>query len=202
MRELLRNNSRFFVLATLAGIALRLFFIFRFPSVTTDSFIYGDIAKNWLQHGIYAVTDGATLVPTYIRLPGYPAFLAAVFSVFGMEHYHAVLFVQIVVDIGTCLIIADIARRLISTRAARIGFLLAALCPFLANYTAAALTETWEVFFTAAALDFAMVGLTKLDAGKLSPWLAAAYVSPPPSCCGRTEDCFSLPSACIWLGAF
>ena len=171
MRELLRNNSRFFILATLAGIALRLFFIFRFPSVTTDSFIYGDIAKNWLQHGAYAITDGTTLVPTYIRLPGYPAFLAAMFSVFGMEHYHAVLFVQLVVDLGTCLIIADIARRLVSPRAARIAFLLAALCPFLANYTAAALTETWEVFFTAAALDFALAGLQKLDAGKLSPWL-------------------------------
>jgi 4-amino-4-deoxy-L-arabinose transferase-like glycosyltransferase len=174
VRELLRNNSRFFFLATLAGIALRLIFIFRFPSVTTDSFIYGDIAKNWLQHGVYAVTDGASLVPTYIRLPGYPAFLAAMFSVFGMEHYRAVLFVQLLVDLGTCLIIADIARRVVSPRAARITFLLAALCPFLANYAAAALTETWEIFFTALALDFAIVGLMQLDVGKLVPWLGCA----------------------------
>lgn len=171
MRELVRQYRRFFIIAALAGIALRLIFIFRFPSVTTDSFIYGDIAKNWLRHGIYAVSDGTNLVPTYIRLPGYPAFLAAMFSVFGMEHYRAVLFVQLVVDLGTCLIISDIARRLVSPRAARIGFLLAALCPFLANYAAAALTETWEIVFTAAALDFAIVGFTELDAGKLKAWL-------------------------------
>lgn len=168
VRELLRNHKRFFILATMVGIALRLFFIFRFPSVTTDSFIYGDIAKNWLLHHVYAVSDGATLVPTYIRLPGYPAFLAAMFSIFGMEHYRAVLFVQMFVDLGTCVIIANIARRLVSPRAARIGFLLAALCPFLANYAAAALTETWEIFFTTAALDFA---ITAFEAGKLGPWL-------------------------------
>jgi len=171
VRELLRGNRRFFILAALAGIALRLIFIFRFPSVTTDSFIYGDIAKNWLRHGIYAVTDGTNLVPTYIRLPGYPAFLAAMFAIFGMEHYRAVLFVQLVVDLGTCLVIADIARRVVSPRAARIAFLLAALCPFLANYAAAALTETWEIFFTTAALDFSIVGLGELDGRRLQPWL-------------------------------
>jgi len=171
VRELLRGNRRFFILAALAGIALRLIFIFRFPSVTTDSFIYGDIAKNWLRHGIYAVTDGTNPVPTYIRLPGYPAFLAAMFAIFGMEHYRAVLFVQLVVDLGTCLVIADIARRVVSPRAARIAFLLAALCPFLANYAAAALTETWEIFFTTAALDFSIVGLGELDGRRLQPWL-------------------------------
>ena len=28
----------------------------RFPSVLNDSFIYGDIAKNWLLHGIYGLS--------------------------------------------------------------------------------------------------------------------------------------------------
>src|SRR5581483_677609 len=171
VRELLRKHSRFFLIATLAGIALRLIFIFRFPAITTDSFIYGDIAKNWLQHRVYAVTDGTTLVPTYIRLPGYPAFLAAMFAIFGMEHYRAVLFMQVLVDLCTCLLIADIARRVVSPRAARIAFLLAALCPFFANYTAAALTETWEIFFTALALDLAIVGLQESDTGTWMPWL-------------------------------
>ena len=39
------------------------------------------------------------------------------------------------------------------------GFSLAALCPFLANYAAAALTETLEIFFTALALDLVLRGL-------------------------------------------
>ena len=122
VRELLRKHSRFFLIATLAGVALRLLFIFRFPGVTSDSFVYGDIAKNWLQHGIYGLSGVNEVSPTYIRLPGYPAFLAAVFAIFGMEHYRAVLVLQMFIDIGTCFLVADLARRLISPRAARVAF--------------------------------------------------------------------------------
>jgi len=172
VRELVRQNFRYFLLAILAGIALRLFFIFRFPGVTTDSFVYGDIAKNWLQHGIYGLSGTEEISPTYIRLPGYPAFLAFIFAIFGMEHYRAVLVTQMFVDIGTCFIIADLARRIISSRAAKAAFVLAALCPFLANYAAVALTETLEIFFTALALDFAIVGLDGLDLKRMSLWLA------------------------------
>ena len=56
-------------------------------------------------------------------------------------------------------LIADLARRIASERAAKVAFLLAALCPFLANYSAAVLTETLEIFFTALALDLAMRGV-------------------------------------------
>ena len=171
MRELVSKHPRFFLFVTLAAIALRLLFLFRFPAITTDSFVYGDIAKNWLQHGIYGQSGLEEISPTYIRLPGYPAFLAAVFAIFGMEHYRAALVVQMFVDIGTCFLIADMTRRLISPRAAKAAFLLAALCPFLANYVAAALTETLEVFFTALALDLAIIGLDGLDAGRRQPWL-------------------------------
>jgi 4-amino-4-deoxy-L-arabinose transferase-like glycosyltransferase len=171
VRELLRKHHRFFLLAILAGVALRLVFIFRFPGVTSDSFVYGDIAKNWLQHGIYGLSGINEVSPTYIRLPGYPAFLAAIFAIFGMEHYRAALVVQMSVDIGSCVLIADLARRLISPRAARFAFLLAALCPFLANYAANALTETLEVFFTVLALDLTVAGLNTLNDSSTKPWV-------------------------------
>ena len=169
MRQFVRQHCRFFLFATLAAAGLRLLFVLRFPAVISDSFVYGDIAKNWLQHGIYGLSGTEEISPTYIRLPGYPAFLAAVFAIFGMEHYRAVLVIQMLVDIGTCFVIADMARRLLSPRAARAAFLLAALCPFLASYAAAALTETWEIFFTALALDFAIAGL--MTPKEMRPWL-------------------------------
>jgi 4-amino-4-deoxy-L-arabinose transferase-like glycosyltransferase len=171
VRELVRQHLRFFLIATLAGVALRLTFIFRFPGVTTDSFVYGDIAKNWMQHGIYGLSGIGDISPTDIRLPGYPAFLAAVFAVFGMEHYRAVLIVQLLVDMGTCFLIADLARRLTTPRSAQFAFLLAAVCPFLANYVANALTETLEVFFTVLALDFAVLGIDGLHDSSMRPWL-------------------------------
>jgi 4-amino-4-deoxy-L-arabinose transferase-like glycosyltransferase len=170
VRQLVRQHLRFFLWVTLAALGLRLFFLFRFPAVTTDSFIYGDIAKNWLQHGIYGL-GGPEISPTYIRLPGYPAFLAAVFAIFGMEHYRAVLVLQVFVDIATCFLIADMARRLVSARAAKAAFLLAAVCPFLASYAAAALTETLEIFFTVLAFDCAIAGLETLEQFRLRPWL-------------------------------
>jgi 4-amino-4-deoxy-L-arabinose transferase-like glycosyltransferase len=171
VRQLVRQYIRFFLWVTLAALGMRLLFLLRFPAVTTDSFVYGDIAKNWLQHGVYGLSGPEEISPTYIRLPGYPAFLAAVFAIFGMEHYRAVLVLQVLIDIGTCLLIADMARRLVSPRAAKAAFLLAALCPFLASCAAAALTETLEIFFTVLAFDFAIAGLETLDQRRLRPWL-------------------------------
>jgi 4-amino-4-deoxy-L-arabinose transferase-like glycosyltransferase len=157
--ELVRKDARFFLAASLAALALRLVFVLHFPGVVDDSRLYADIAENWLQHGVYGITDSGQIMPTLSRLPGYPAFLAAIFSVFGWGNFRAVLLIQVLFDLGTCFLVADLARRLASERAAKVAFLLAALCPFLANYSAAVLTETLEIFFTTLALDLAVRGI-------------------------------------------
>jgi Dolichyl-phosphate-mannose-protein mannosyltransferase len=160
--ELVRKDAGFFLAATLAGLALRLVFVLHFPAVVDDSRLYADIAENWLQHGVYGITNSGEVVPTLSRLPGYPAFLAAIFAIFGWSNFRAVLLIQVLFDLGTCFLIADITRRMLSERAAKAAFVLAALCPFLANYAAAALTETLEIFFTTVALDLALVGIAGL----------------------------------------
>ena len=175
------------------------FFLFRFPAITNDSFVYGDIAKNWLQHGIYGLSGPDEISPTYIRLPGYPAFLAAVFAIFGMEHYRAVLVLQMFVDIATCFLIADMARRLVSPRAAKAAFLLAALCPFLASYAAAALTETLEIFFTVLAFDCAIAGLETLDQSDSRRGWGVGSLSAPRFCCVPMAACCWSRLSCIWL---
>jgi hypothetical protein len=144
VRKLLTQNAIFFLTASLAALALRLAFVFYFPAVVDDSRLYANIAENWLQHGVYGVTNDGHIMPTLSRLPGYPAFLAMIFAVFGIDDFRAVLIVQVLFDLGTCFLIANMARRGFSERAAKAAFLLAALCPFLANYSAAALTETWR----------------------------------------------------------
>lgn len=171
MRELVRQNLRFFGFAAVAAFALRLFFLMALPKVTIDSTYYADLGKNWLLHGVYARTyDFDVINPTLARLPGYPAFLAFVFAIFGLDNFKAVLTIQVLVDVGTCFVMADLARRCISDRAAKAAFLLTALCPFLAQYSTAALTETLEIFFTALALDFAVMGLDSLPSRSLRPW--------------------------------
>jgi len=170
---MLIQQRNFFLLVTAAALALRLVLYFSFPQVTGDALIYGDIAKNWLNHGIFGLTHAQGIRPTWIRLPGYPAFLAACFVLFGREHYHAVLLVQIVIDLVACFFLADLARRTVSARAARFVFLLAALCPSTANYTVAPLAETLSIFFAAIALDAAAAGLNSLQTMRraLSPWI-------------------------------
>ncbi len=169
--RMLAESRKYFLLVTLAAFALRLLFYFRFPHVTGDSLIYGDIARNWLDHGIYGLSHAEGPQPTWIRLPGYPAFLAVCFVLFGREHYNAVLLVQVVVDVVTCFFIADLARRTISERAGRLAFLLAALCPFTANYAVAPLAETLSILFTAIALDCAIAAFVVVEQGR-SPWAA------------------------------
>ena len=150
MRDLVRRNPWFFAAIVVAAALLRAIFIHYFPSVANDSRIYGDIAKNWLLHGIYGVSSGYGISPTYIRLPGYPAFLAFVFAIFGVDHYRTVLVVQLFVDLGTCFLCASIALQLLGERSARVAFVLAALCPFLANYAAAAIMMPYARFHAAA----------------------------------------------------
>jgi len=140
----------------LAGLLLRLWFVAHLGRVTGDSLFYGEIAKTWLQHGVYGVanagpTPGSIVVrPTLARLPGYPFFLAVCFRLFGMENYRAVLHVQIAVDLVTCCLVSALAGRLFGRRARLIVLWIAALCPFTANYTSTALAET---------LVFATIGL-------------------------------------------
>ncbi|HEY0264318.1 MAG TPA: glycosyltransferase family 39 protein [Granulicella sp.] len=133
--------------ALLAALLLRLWFVLHSATVAGDTLIYGEIARNWMQHGVYgfALKNGIPQ-PTLIRLPGYPMFLAACFRVFGPDSYTAVMIVQALVDLGTCLLPAGLAGRLFGRRARMAALWIGALCPFIATYTANALTETLTLF--------------------------------------------------------
>lgn len=125
------------------GLVLRLWFVFHAARIAGDTLIYGDIARNLLEHGVYGFTqDAGPPLPTLIRLPGYPLFLAVCFRMFGVERYTAVLLVQTVLDLVTCLLVSGLAGRLFGRRAGEVVLWLAALCPFTASYVAAPLTET------------------------------------------------------------
>ncbi|MBV9608072.1 MAG: glycosyltransferase family 39 protein, partial [Acidobacteria bacterium] len=163
MRQLVRRHLRFYLIATAAAFALRFVFLWKLRFIGGDTFIYGDIAKNWLQHGAYALTSEGTPVPTYIRLPGYPAFLALLWKIAGIEHYNAAVFTQIFVDVATCFLTSALALRVVGPRAARVAFLLAALCPFTAIYAITPLTETLAIFFATLTLLCAVEALDSAD---------------------------------------
>src|SRR5580658_1793817 len=142
-------------LAAMAGLGLRLYFVLKLPVTDSgDAPFYIELAWNWLKNGVYGAVVEGRLVPLDTRVPGYPAFLAAIFSVAG-QSVRAVMFTQAFLDLATCFVIALIAARLAPVasrrRVALAGLWLAALCPFTANYTAVELTETLVIFLTALA---------------------------------------------------
>ena len=94
-------------------------------------------------------------------MPGYPAFIALIWKIVGLDHYTAVMVVQMFFDVGTCYLVAALARLVLWERAAMAAFLLYALNPFTANYAATPLTEVLAIFFTALALLFTVEALVK-----------------------------------------
>ena len=143
--------------AILAGALLRVWMLRHFFETNGDTQVYGDIAKNLLLHGRYALTVGSGQVfPTLIRLPGYPLFLALCFRLAGIGNYTAVVWVQIAMELAGCLFLTDFARRIapleLKTGAVHATLWLAALCPFTAVYAVNPLTECPTLFVLALAL--------------------------------------------------
>ena len=179
----------------IAGAMLRAWFIRHYPVTDGDPQIYGDIAKNVLLHHAYGFSnEDGTVQSTLIRLPGYPLFLAMCFRVFGVGNFFAVMVVQLVADLGTCLLVAAFARRLAwpgwdlvadplgnsvvdpsrGRTTAAWALWLAALCPFTASYVAAPLTETLELFSIAVSL-YAFARLLEAPTWARLTLLAAAW---------------------------
>jgi hypothetical protein len=144
--------------ALLAGLGLRLFFIWHFPFYSGDTAYYEELARNWLYHGVYGFFSHGQLFPSDARVPGYPAFLAIVYYFAGSGRA-AVMLAQAILDLATCVLTAGISARLaaslpdaIRSRIAAAALWLAALCPFTANYVAVPLTEVLATFFTTLAI--------------------------------------------------
>src|SRR5580704_3034627 len=154
---ILRHRMRLTVaLAALAGLGLRLLFVLKFPATNSgDAPFYIELAWNWLKKGVYGMTIDGQLTAVDMRVPGYPAFLAAVFGLAGNSERAAML-ANILVDMATCFVMTLIAVRLAARDSRRrvglAAFVMAALCPFTANYTAVTLTETLVTFLTALTL--------------------------------------------------
>lgn len=145
------RKSALWWVALALGLALRLWFLCHPMPLDDDTDVYAGLATNLFHHGVYGITDGdlsagGNIVPTLIRLPGYPIFLGAVFAVFGGGNMRAVLLAQIAIDLAACWLIASFVREQVGRRAGTVAIFVAALCPFTAAYSTIALTECLSVF--------------------------------------------------------
>jgi len=120
-----------------------------------DGRVYAQMARNLLEQHVFSHDAQPPYQPSLIRLPGYPVFLAGVYSIFGHTNNGAVRVVQALIDTATCGLIALLAfywqpneKRKV---ASAIGALaLAAVCPFTTIYAATILTEVLTNFLMVA----------------------------------------------------
>jgi len=167
------------IAAVAAALLLRIFLAVTTNPAVGDSGIYEELAKNWRSSRIYGlVLDQETPTPVDIRVPGYPAFLAVVSEIFR-DGVRAQILAQAAVDVATCFLAALLAGWLAPPerrkRAMLVAMWLAALCPFIANYSAVILAEVLATFWTALAL----VLLAGACAGsEYVTWGRAADVAP------------------------
>ncbi len=143
------------VAAALAAFALRLGFVRFFATTAGDSPVYLELANNLLGLHTFGIWSDGRLIATDARPPGYPLFIAAIELLAGRSQT-ALFLAQAILDVASCFLVAALAARLAPQPArSRVwiaGLWLAALCPFVANYTAVPLTEVLAVSLSAATL--------------------------------------------------
>ena len=164
---MLKQRKKWIVFLTLLFVAaaFRVAVAHWFPNdAPDDGKMYAQIARNVLEQHVYSHETEAPYDPSLIRLPGYPLFLAGIYSVFGHTNNGAVRIIQALIDTFTCGLVALLAfywqpdeKRKRATAIAALA--LAAVCPFTTIYAATILTEVPTTFlviamFLAATLAF------------------------------------------------
>jgi 4-amino-4-deoxy-L-arabinose transferase-like glycosyltransferase len=103
--------------------------------------------------------DAPIFVPEVIRTPGYPAFVAVFYRLFGVRNDVAVAVAQVAIYPLLCLMVYAITRRLTSERAAIAAAAMTALFSPIAHFAALILTEFWTTVVLTAALFYTLRAL-------------------------------------------
>src|SRR2546421_3957260 len=158
-----RRQQLILLFLLIVAVAFRIAVVHWLPNDSADDGLgYAQIARNVLEQHVYSHATEAPFSPSYVRLPGYPLFLATIYSVFGHTNNSAVRIVQALIDTGTCALVAWLAflwqpdeRRKIATAIAALA--LAAVNPFTTIYAATILTEVPTTFLGVAAIVAATI---------------------------------------------
>jgi hypothetical protein len=152
----IRKKWLVFLAILIVAAAFRIVVAHRWPNDSPDDGrTYAQIARNVLEQHVYSHETEPPYDSSLIRLPGYPLFLAGIYSVFGHTNNGAVRIVQALIDTASCGLVGLLAfywqpdeKRKRTTAIAALA--LAAVCPFTTIYAATILTEVPTTFLVLA----------------------------------------------------
>jgi hypothetical protein len=148
-----------------------------------DGRVYDQIARNVLERHVFSHDSEAPFAPSLIRMPGYPFFLAGVYSVSDGHGKTAARIVQALMDTATCAMVAFVTflwepEESRKRRSSIAALALAAVCPFTTIYVATILSETPTMFFAVAMTLTATLALKATNTKKtLWLWLATGLLA-------------------------
>lgn len=139
----------FFVALTVGGGYLKFGPIF---PVESDSISYNSLAQNLVKGKGYVLEEGK---PTAVRAPGYPFFLALIYTLFGYN-YDSVRIIQILILAGIGIVVYFAAKKhlKLSPAFALLASTLVVIWPYFVFYTGLLLTEILFTFFLILAVFF------------------------------------------------
>ena len=116
--------------------------------------------------------DSPTFIPEVIRTPGYPAFVAVIYRLFGVGTM-PVAVAQAFVFVLICFLVYALAARIAGHQAASVAAIMTALFPPLPYYGALVLTEVWTTFVLMAAM---LVCLRAIQSGRTRDFVIAGLL--------------------------
>lgn len=156
------------VLGAIVRVALWASFA-NIPIAVDDEKEYNAFAVNLVTHGEFGTTPGR---PASIRPPLYPVFVAAIYSLCGVENYHAVRLAQAALSLLTVLLLYWLGREVLSPTA---GLWLAGLYCFYPSMLGLNNLLYTEVLFTLLLVAACLTVVLFYRRGHVG-WLALAGV--------------------------
>jgi len=173
-----------YVLLLLVAFSFRVAVVRILPNdAPDDGRVYDQMARNVLDRHVYSHDGEPPFAPSLIRMPGYPLFLAGVYSVSGNNGKTAARLVQALLDTATCAMVAFVAflwepEESRKRRSSIAALALAAICPFTTIYVATILTETPTMFFAIGMTLTATLALRATNQKKtLWLWIATGLLA-------------------------
>jgi 4-amino-4-deoxy-L-arabinose transferase-like glycosyltransferase len=170
------KRSTLMIVAVIALVHAAIFIVYQRPDwdiAWSDQGGYQQLGAAMARSGEFTrYPESPAFIPEVIRTPGYPAFVAVIYRLFGVGTL-PVAVAQALVFVLICVIVYGVARRIAGERAATLAAIMTALFPPLPYYGALVLTEVWTTFILMSAM---LVCLRAMQQGRRRDFMLAGLL--------------------------